>query len=81
MTTATFETSKLYGNDLTIEVLKRTEKTVTIKTNSFGEKRVKIKEYMKGVECIYFKSWIITANESFCAKKSTEISMYNAYCN
>ena len=74
-----FETGKLYGNDLTIEVLKRTEKTITIKTNAWGVTRVKIREYTQGVEGISFKAWFITANENFDFEVAREISMYNAY--
>ena len=37
-----FETKKSYGNDCTIEVLKRTEKTLIIKS-VFGTQRIKVK--------------------------------------
>ncbi|SDT46939.1 hypothetical protein SAMN05192545_3915 [Maribacter dokdonensis] len=73
-----FKVGNKYGNDLTIEVLKRTAKTITIKS-LFGEKRIKLREYTPGVECVYFRSWIITANEDYNADKAAEISMYNAY--
>ena len=42
--TTKFQTRKSYGNDLTIEILSRTAKTITIKS-SFGEQRVKVREY------------------------------------
>ena len=74
-----FETSKAYGNDLTIEVVSRTKKTITIKTSAWGTKRVKVREYTKGIECISFKAWLITADEIFNAEKAAEISMERAY--
>ena len=73
-----FETGKSYGNDLTLEVLKRTEKTITIKT-TFGTQRVKVRDYGNGVEAIMFKAWYITANEDFDFETAKEISMYNSY--
>ena len=78
MKATNFKTGKLYGNDLTIEIIKRTEKTVTIKS-SFGTQRIKVREYMEGVEAIMFKAWYITANENFDKAEAMEISMYNAY--
>lgn len=77
--TTQFETSKEYGNDLTIKVLSRTEKAVTIETSAWGVKRVKVKEYMKGVECIYFKAWIVTANDVFDKEESLQLSLERAY--
>jgi hypothetical protein len=76
--TTKFQTSKLYGNDLTIEILSRTAKTVTIKS-SFGEQRVKVREYTKGVEAVMFKSWYILSTEDFNKKEAIEIANYNAY--
>lgn len=77
--TTQFETSKAYGNDLTVTVLSRTEKTVTIDTGAWGVKRIKVKEYTNGVECVYFKAWIITANELFNTEESLQNSLERAY--
>ena len=74
-----FKAGNFYGNDLTIEVIKRTEKTITFKTVAWGVKRCKIKDYGNGVEVIYFKAWIITANENFNAEESKKIALEKAY--
>lgn len=79
MEKAVFETGKFYGNDLTIEIISRTEKTVTIKTNAWGVKRVKIRDFYNGTESISFKAWIVCATENFDAEEATKISMYKAY--
>lgn len=79
---ATFTPSESYGNDLTIKVLSRTAKTATIETTAWGikrVKRVKIREYQKGVEAIYFKAWIVIATELFNADEAAQISMEKAY--
>jgi len=76
--TTKFQTSKSYGNDLTIEILSRTEKTVTIKS-SFGEQRVKVRKHTNGVEAIMFKYWYILSTEDFNKKEAIEIANYNAY--
>ncbi len=73
-----FEAGKKYGNDLTIEVIKRTEKTITIKS-SFGTQRVKVRDYGNGVEAISFKAWYILATEEFDFEEARKISMYNSY--
>jgi len=65
-----FETGKEYGNDLTIKVISRTEKTLTIETNAWGVKRVKIKNYNQNAETISFKAWLIDANDSFDLEES-----------
>jgi hypothetical protein len=75
---ATFTPSESYGNDLTIKVLSRTAKTATIETTAWGIKRVKIREYQKGVEAIYFKTWIVIAAELFNADEAAQISMEKA---
>jgi hypothetical protein len=72
---ATFTKGQSYGNDLTIKVLSRTAKTVTIETTAWGIKRVKVREYQKGIEAIYFKAWIITADETFNAKEAVTIAL------
>ena len=77
--TTKFQTSKSYGNDLTIEILSRTEKTVTIKTQGWGINRVKVRDYGNGVEAIMFKSWYILSTEDFNKKEAIEIANYNAY--
>ena len=76
---ATFETGKSYGNDLTIKVLSRTAKMLTIETTAWGIKKVKSKEYQKGVEAIYFKAWIVIATELFNATEAAQIAMVKAY--
>jgi len=74
-----FETGKFYGNDLTIEVISRTEKTITIKTNAWGVKRVKVKKWNDDVESIFFKAWIILATEQFNADEAVKIAFEKAY--
>lgn len=74
-----FEIGKAYGNDLTIKVVSRTEKTITIETVAWGTKRVKIKEFQKGVEGISFKAWLIYANEDFNAEVAKELAFERAY--
>ncbi len=73
-----FETKKSYGNDCTIEVLKRTEKTLTIKS-VFGTQRIKVKTQPDGTEYISFKCWLIEANEFFDQEEATNIFLSNAY--
>ena len=74
-----FEVKKSYGNDLTIEVIKRSPKFLTIKT-VFGENRVKIKDYCQGEgEYISFKCWMITSFEDFNREEATRLSMEKAY--
>jgi hypothetical protein len=81
MTTQTskFEASKSYGNDLTIEVISRTEKMMTIKTRSWGVQKIKIK-YDSCGEKIYFKCWVISAWEKFDFEEARKIS-YEKYYN
>ena len=80
MTQSKFTTGKNYGNDLTIEIISRTEKTAVIKT-VFGTQRVKVRDYNKGInEIIYFKAWSITATDIFNSNVAQEIAYYNAYC-
>lgn len=78
MTTTKFEIGKSYGNDLTIEVISRTEKTITIKS-TFGTQRVKVREWTKGTESISFKAWLIVATEEFDENEARNIFMENAY--
>ena len=73
-----FEINKEYGNDLTIKVISRTEKTITFES-VFGVKRCRVKAYISGVECVFFKSWIITANEYFDKLEVQKISYEKAY--
>lgn len=68
-----FEANKSYGNDLTIEVISRTEKMMTIKTNSWGVQRIKINHDNCG-EKIYFKCWVISAFENFDFEVARQIS-------
>jgi hypothetical protein len=75
-----FEAGKEYGNDLTIEVISRTEKTITIKAGGFGTKRVKLKPD-NGVERIFFKCWIIEATELFDIDEARRIYNEYAYTN
>lgn len=74
----TFKTGEFYGNDLTIEVISRTEKTITIKT-SFGTQRIKVKDYGTGTEYISFKCWLILATEDFNKEEAQAIALENAY--
>jgi len=74
-----FETGKSYGNDLTIDVLSRTEKTLTIKT-VFGTQKIKIRNYHNETESISFKCWLITSADLFDKNIANEIAYYNAYC-
>tara|TARA_R110002020_G_scaffold40164_3_gene118915 strand:+ start:2081 stop:2323 length:243 start_codon:yes stop_codon:yes gene_type:complete len=78
MNKSTFKAGQKYGNDLTLEVIKRTAKTATIKT-SFGTQRIKISEYNDFNEVINFKCWQILASEEFNAKESLEIALDKAY--
>jgi hypothetical protein len=73
----TFEAGKEYGNDLTITVLSRSQKTITIKT-SFGIQRIKVR-ISGNVEQILFKCWLINATEIFDEKIALENAMYRAY--
>ena len=73
-----FKTGNFYGNDLTIEILKRTAKTATIKT-SFGEQRIKISQYGESNEVINFKCWQILATEDFDKEESLKITLEKAY--
>jgi hypothetical protein len=73
----TFEAGKEYGNDLTITVLSRSQKTITIKT-SFGVQRIKVR-ISGNVEQILFKCWLIDASEKFDEKIALENAMYRAY--
>jgi hypothetical protein len=78
-----FENGQSYGNDLTIEIISRTEKTATIKT-VFGTQKIKIRPYLQNGqfnEAIYFKCWSVFATDLFDYKKAQEISYYNAYHN
>lgn len=75
----TFTAGQQYGNDLTIKVLSRTAKTVTIETTAWGIKRVKVREYQKGVESISFKAWLIVATETFNPVVAAQTTMENAY--
>jgi hypothetical protein len=79
MKASNFEIGKSYGNDLTIEIISRTEKTATIKT-VFGTQKVKVRKYNELNEIIYFKCWSICATDEFEMQKATEIAYYNAYC-
>lgn len=71
---------KSYGNDLTIEVISRTDKMITIKTNSWGVKRVKLNSDNSG-EKIYFKCWVISAWEAFDFETARQNSHERAYYN
>ena len=76
---AQFETGKSYGNDLTLEIVKRTAKTATIKT-VFGEQRVKIKVCTnRNIEYISFKCWLIDSTDDFNEEDAQQVAMENAY--
>tara|TARA_R110002050_G_scaffold50478_1_gene116648 strand:- start:2213 stop:2446 length:234 start_codon:yes stop_codon:yes gene_type:complete len=75
----TFQESKEYGNDLTIKVLKRTEKTITIETIAWGVQRVKVRKNADGSEFILYKAWLIYASDIFDAEESKKIAYERAY--
>ena len=77
--TTQFETSKEYGNDLTIKIISRTEKTAMIETNAWGVKRVKLRKHNNGLEYISFKSWLIYATENFDSQVATMNMMERCY--
>jgi hypothetical protein len=79
MNTAKFEIGQSYGNDLTMEIISRTEKTATIKT-VFGTQKIKIRSTNKNEETILFKCWSVGALDVFNEKEAQEIAYYNAYC-
>jgi len=74
-----FKTSESYGNDLTIKVISRTAKTVTIETVAWGTSRVKIRTHQNGLEYISFKAWLIDATEKFDIEEARKIAYSNAY--
>lgn len=74
-----FEAGKEYRNDLTIKVISRTEKTLTIETTAWGKKRVKVKDYGTGTEYISFKAWMILATEEFNKEEAVQIAYEKAY--
>ena len=59
-----FKIGETYGDDLQIQVIKRTAKTITIKS-IFGTNKVRLASCYEpqGVEAISFKSWLIDARE------------------
>ena len=74
-----FKQGQSYGNDLTVEVLKRTPKTATIKT-VFGEQRVKVKVCPnRNIEYISYKCWLIESVEDFDDQEATRIALEKAY--
>ncbi len=73
-----FKTGETYGNDLIIEVVKRTAKTVTIKS-TFGETRVKVRQHANGIEYISFKAWLIDATEAFNKNEAQRLALEKAY--
>lgn len=74
-----FKQGQSYGNDLTLEVVKRTPKTATIKT-VFGEQRVKVKNCPnRGIEYISFKCWLIESVENFDSEEAQRLSLEKAY--
>jgi hypothetical protein len=73
-----FETSQSYGNDLTIKVIKRTSKTITIDT-SFGIQRIKVRGQENGLEYISFKCWLIYASDNFDMNEAVKIANEKAY--
>lgn len=77
--TTQFETGKFYGNDLTIEVIKRTKKTITIKTVAWGIQRVKVRNWNTETEGIHFKAWIVLASEIFDEDEARTIAFEKAY--
>ena len=76
---STFTPGNFYGNDLTIEVVKRTAKTVTIKTQAWGEQRVKVRAYGDNNEAIFFKAWMILATDEFNKEEAAQNAYERAY--
>lgn len=76
---STFKSNTNYGNDLTIKVLKRTEKTLTIETTAWGVSKVKVRDYGNGSEYISFKAWLITSEETFNAEVAKDLAYERAY--
>lgn len=77
---ATFEPGRKYGNEFTIEVIKRTAKFLTIKT-VFGTNRVKIRDCYQNAESISFKAWLIDATEAYNEEEAVRLSYERAYYN
>jgi hypothetical protein len=73
-----FEINKAYGNDFTIEIISRTEKTITFKS-VFGIKRVKIRQFYNEKESISFKCWLICSEEIFNKKEAAQLQYEKAY--
>lgn len=73
-----FKTGQKYGYVLTIEIVKRTAKTITIKS-TFGEARVKVRQHANGLEYISFKAWLIDATELFNKEEAQKIALEKAY--
>jgi hypothetical protein len=73
-----FKINTKYGNDLTLEVIKRTAKTVTIKT-SFGEQRIKLRGQENELEYISFKCWLIYATDEYNEKEAQKQALERAY--
>ena len=73
-----FETSQSYGNDLTIKVIKRTSKTITIDT-SFGIQKIKVRGQENGLEYISFKCWLIYSSDNFDMNEAVRIANEKAY--
>lgn len=80
---AKFEIGKIYRGTsgvghISIEVIKRTEKTIVIKT-SFGENRVKINDYYKNAEGASFKSWAFDATDIYEEEQQVQDAYSAAY--
>ena len=63
--------------EIAIEVIKRTEKTLVIKT-TFGENRIRIRK-QGDLETSCFKSWYFDANDIYSEEQMTEDCYYAAY--
>lgn len=79
-----FEIGKTYRGvsgvgECAIEVIGRTEKTITVKT-CFGVNKCRINDFYKDAEGARFKSWSFDATDIYSDEQRTEDSYYAAYC-
>ena len=65
--------------EIAITIVKRTPKTLVVKT-SFGENRVRIsKQSNEHEEIIFFKSWIAGATDNYSKEQQIYDSNYASY--
>ena len=78
-----FEINKTYRGTsgighIDITVIKRTEKTIVVKT-SFGENRIKINDYYQNAEGACFKSWSFDATDIYSEDQMIQDAYHAAY--